>query len=67
MSFIDQSNLSPSREVYLLIMAFYFYVYSNDDPRDPGSRNGDSRKKKPSYNQLNGKAWPTAVVLFIIG
>ena len=30
------------------------------------SRNGDSRKKI-SYNRLNGKTWPTAVVLFTIG
>ena len=31
------------------------------------SRNGDSRKKKPSYNRLNEKACATALVLFIIG
>ena len=47
---------------------FIFYFYFNDDPRDLENRqqNRFSERRfseQTSYNQLNGKAWLTAVVL----
>ena len=57
-SIIDRSNLSPSRFIFISILIMtQLHPRAQKTVKRTDSRDGDSLKKNPSYNRLNGKAW----------